>query len=315
MNDLDILRDAWPAPEAPSPAARERVRADLLARTARGPRRRWSPRLAAVAVLAIAATAGLVAVQNVGDGQSPSPLPAVPVASAAVLEAAAQAAEDDPFSPPRDDQWIYMKDALSPASDDAPNARQERWRRADGTGFAFYDERGRLRVETMRPRRHGRPIPLGPAAGYKQLAELPTKPDELLSWAYGLTGNITGGGSTEHAEVYGIFEHMLADNLLPPDLKAGLFRALKQVPGVTVTRTEVAGRRVYALEQTDDWLRQELLLDAASYDYVGQSGTVVRDTTIDPLKAGNHTGTIERGQRAAAMRIVTAVVDEPGQRP
>jgi hypothetical protein len=316
MNDLDILRDAWPAPEPPSDAARERVRADLLVRTARRPRRRWSPRLVAVAGPAIAIAAGLVAVQNVGDGHSPSPLPAVPIASAAVLEAAAQAAEDDPFTPPRDDQWIYIKDAFSPASEDLPNARQEeRWRRADGAGFAFYDESGNLRVETMRPRKRGKPIPLGPAWGYKQLAELPTNPDGLLRWAYGLTDNITGGGSTEHSEVYGVFVHMLADNLLPPDLQAALFRALKQVPGVTVTKTEIDGRRVFALDQTDNWLRQELLLDAGTYDYVGQSGTVVRDATIDPMKAGNATGEIKRGQKAAAMRLVTAIVDEPGQRP
>jgi hypothetical protein len=292
--------------------ARERVRADLLARTARGARRRWSPRVAAVATLAIAATAGLVAVQNAGDGRSPSPLPAVPVASAAVLEAAAQAAEDDRFTPPRDDQWIYTQDKFSEA---VPAFRQEHWRRADGRGVAFYDNNGKLHVEILRPRGGRKPVPLGPLAGYRQIAALPTDPDELRRWAYGLTDNIEGAGSTEHAEVYGIFEGMLADNVLPPDLKAAIFRALKQVPGVTVDNVEVNGRRVYALGQTDDWLRQELLLDAESYDYVGQSGTVVRDTTIDPMKAGNATGEIKRGDKAAAMRLVTAIVDEPGQRP
>jgi hypothetical protein len=312
MNELDILRDAWPTPEAPSPAARERVRADLLARTARGARRRWSPRVAAVAALAIAATTGLVAVQNAGDGQSPSPLPAVPVASAAVLEAAAQAAEDDRFTPPRDDQWIYTRDKSSEA---VPAFREEHWRRADGGGVAFYDNSGKLHVEMLRPRAGRKPVPFGPLAGYRQIAALPTDPDELRRWAYGLTDNIEGGGSTEHAEVYGIFEGMLADNVLPPDLKAAIFRALKQVPGVTVDNVEVNGRRVYALGQTDDWLRQELLLDAASYDYVGQSGTVVRDTTISPEKAGNATGEIKAGHRAAAMRLVTAIVDGPGQRP
>ena len=41
---------------------------------------------------------------------------------------------------------------------------------------------------------------------------------------------------------------------------------------------------------------------------------MTRDTTIG-LKAGNATGEIEAGQQAAAMRIVTAIVDDPGQRP
>jgi hypothetical protein len=66
---------------------------------------------------------------------------------------------------------------------------------------------------------------------------------------------------------------------------------------------------------TDDWLHQELLLDATTYDYIGQSGTVTRDATISPKKAGNATGEINAGDRAAAMRITTAIVDEPGQRP
>ena len=312
MNELDILRDAWPAPEAPSPAARERVRADLLACTARAPRRRLSPRVAAAAAVVIAATAGLVTVQNAGDGKSPSPLPAIPVASAAVLEAAAQAAEDEPFTPPRDDQWIYTRDKFSEV---VPAFRQEHWRRADGGGVAFYDNRGKLHVEMLRPRGGRKALPLGPLAGYRQIAALPTDPDQLRRWAYGVTDKIEGAGSTEHAEVYGIFEGMVADNVLPPDLKAAIFRALKRVPGVTVDDVEINGRRVYALGQTDDWLHQELLLDAESYDYVGQSGTVVRDSTISPEKAGNATGEIKAGHRAAAMRLITAIVDKPGQRP
>jgi hypothetical protein len=313
MNDLDILRDAWPVPEPPTHGARERIRADLLARSARRPRRRWSPRLAAIGGVATAIAAGLVVVQNVGDGGSPSPVPAVPVASAAVLEAAARAAEDDTFTPPRDDQWIYVKDVFG--SDEVPKMREERWRRADGGGVAFYDDSGKLHVELLRPRGGRKPVPFGPLAGYRQIAALPTDPDELLRWAYGLTDNIEGGGSTEHAEVYGILEGMVSDNVLPPDLKAAIFRALKQVPGVMVDTVAVNGRRVHALGHTDDWLRQELLLDAESHDYVGQSGTVVRDATIGPEKAGNATGEIKAGHHAAAMRLVTGIVDEPGQRP
>ena len=71
---------------------------------------------------------------------------------------------------------------------------------------------------------------------------------------------------------------MISDNVLPPDLKAAIFRALKQLPGVKVDTVEVNGHRVFAVGQTDDWLHQQLLLDAKSYDYVGQIGTVTRDT-------------------------------------
>ena len=313
MNDLDILRDAWATPEAPSHAARERARAELLARAAHRPRRRRAPRVAVVGGLAAAMAVSIAVAQNVGDGRSPTPLPEVPVASAAVLEAAADAAEHEQFTPPRDDQWIYIEDKFSEA---VPRLREEKWRRADGGGFAFYDENGKLQVEILDPRRgRAKPVPLGPLAGYKELAALPTDPQQLLRWAYRQTPNIEGAGSTEHAEVYGIFEGMISENVLPPDLKAAIFRALKQVPGVTVDTVEVNGERVYALGQTGDWLRQELLLDAETYDFRGQSGTVVRDARISPEKAGNATGEIEAGQHTAAMRITTAIVDEPGQRP
>jgi hypothetical protein len=307
MNDLQILRDAWAPPTPPSGIARERARADLLVRATTRSRRRWAVRVVAVAGLATAITVAFTVSQ---DRHSPSP---VAVAAAAVLEAAATAAEDRSFVAPRDDQWIYMQDKFSEA---VPRFRQEKWRRADGGGFAFYDEEGRLQVEKLRLRRgHVKPMPLGPLAGYKQLAALPTDPDDLLKWAYDQTPDIEGAGSTEHAEVYGIFEGMISDNVLPPDLKAAIFRALKQVPGVTVDTVEVNGHRVFALGQTDDWLHQELLLDAKTYDFVGQSGTVTRDTVISPEKAGNATGEIKAGDNAAAMRITTAIVDEPGQRP
>jgi hypothetical protein len=309
MNDIQILHDAWATPDAPSRIAREQARADLLARGTTRSSRRWRLRVATVGGLAAAITVAIAVVQNPGGGREPSSLP---VASVGVLEAAAVAAEDDPFTPPRDDQWIYIRDKFSEA---VPSFRQEKWRRADGGGFAFYGEDGKLRLELLPPRGRGKPVPLGPLAGYKQLAALPTDPDALRRWAYDQTANIEGAGSTKHAEVFGIFEGMVSDNVLPPELKAAVFRALKQVPRLTVDPVEVNGQRVYALGHTDDWLHQELLLDASTYDYRGQSGTVTRDTTISPEKAGNATGEIKAGDKATSMRIVTAIVDKPGQRP
>ena len=311
MNDLEILHDAWAEPDAPSDAAREQARADLLARATMRRRRRWTVRVAAIGGLATALVAGIAMVPIVGGDRAPSSLP---VASAAVLEAAAVAAEDAAVhAAARRPVDLHPRQVLGASS---RRFRQEKWRRADGGGFAFYDEDGKLQVEMLHPRRgRAKPVPLGPLAGYKQLAALPTDPEALLRWAYDQTANIEGGGSTEHAEVYGIFEGMISDNVLPPDLKAAIFRALKQVPGVTVDTVEVNDERVIALGQTDDWLHSELLLDAKTYDYVGQSGTVTRDTTISPEKAGNTTGEIKAGQQAAAMRIVTAIVDHPGQRP
>jgi hypothetical protein len=243
-----------------------------------------------------------VVATNLGD----SGVRGVPIASAEVLERAAAAAEDKPFTPPRDDQWIYFEDRFE-------GETQRMWRRADGRGMAWIDERGKLRVEITRPPK-GRPVP--PLdGGYKELAALPTDPDALLRWAYGLAKNVTRAGLTDHGDVYAIFNHMLRGNVVPPRLEAAIFRALKQVPGVELTTVDVLGRPAYSLGQTEDWLHEELLLDRETYTYLGERSTITRNTRIDPLKAGNETGEVRKGDKVISARITTAIVDEPGERP
>ena len=41
----------------------------------------------------------------------------------------------------------------------------------------------------------------------------------------------------------------------------------------------------------------------------------MRDTVIDPLKAGNETGEVRKGSRVLLLRTATAIVDAPGERP
>ena len=244
------------------------------------------------------------------DGGRPD---GVPIASADVLERAAAAAEQKPFTPPRDRQWIYMEDRIAFKDGSVETRRQ--WRRADGAGMAWIGENGRLHVELVRAvPRHGRPAPLL-FDGYEQLAALPTDPDALLRWAYAEAENITGAGLTEHGDVYGIFNAMLGGNILPPDLEAAIFRALKRVPGVERHELEVLGRPAYSLGQTEDWLHEELLIDRETYTYLGERSTIARDATIDPLKAGNATGEVRRGDKVVAERLETATVDRPGERP
>jgi hypothetical protein len=49
--------------------------------------------------------------------------------------------------------------------------------------------------------------------------------------------------------------------LASPELEAAIFRALEEVPGVTVTELDVSRRPALAVAQTEDWLQEELLLD------------------------------------------------------
>ena len=306
MTDLETLHEAWEAPAAPSDRARAEARAALLNRARPRARRR---RLAVAGAVTVAVVVGL-AVLDEPSGNGPK----VPIASAAVLERAAAAAERRQFTPPRDDQWIYIEDRMTRSDGGAPETRRL-WRRADGGGLAWR-ERGRLRVETLERVRKlpgGRAIPL--VDGYKALAALPTDPDALLRWAYERAEHISGAGLSEHGDVYAIFNGMVRENVLPPDLQAAIFRALARVPGVKVETVDVSGRQALALGQTEDWLHEELLLDPTTYEYRGERSTIVRDATIDPLKAGNATGRVERGSRVISERVATAIVGEPGELP
>jgi hypothetical protein len=296
MTDLETLYDAFDPPATPSPAARAEARAALLERARRRPRRRR----ALVAAVAAAGVAAAVVATNLGESR-----PGLSIASADVLERAAAAAERKPFTPPRPDQWIYIEDRLSDGE------TVLRWHRADGRGLARIDEHGTLHVEIARadPRRPGL------FQGYEELDALPTDPDTLLRWAYRQAENVTGAGLTEHGDVYAIFNGMLRSNVVPPDLEAAIFRALKRVPNVRVEPIEVRGRPALAVRQTEDWLREELLLDRESYTYLGERSTVTRNARIDPLKAGNETGEVRKGERVVSERVATAIVDRPGERP
>jgi hypothetical protein len=322
--DLGLLDDAFEVPVPPSPEVRARARAALLAHAAdralpRRRSRRRARRVAWAAGLAVVAAAGVTVAVDLGGtdaGDGPrSIIPGVPSASAEVLEQAAANAEREPFTPPRDDQWIYTKLRFTSSDGGVPLFRME-WRRADGGGMAMLDEHGRLRVDTLAPEKDpARKRVRGPFDSYKAAAALPPDPDALLRWAYEQTENITGAGSTPDAEVYSIFRGILGGGVLPPDLEAAIFRAMKQIPGVTVSTTDVLGRPALALAFTDDWLRQELLLDAHEYTYRGRRSTVVRDAVINPLKAGNATGEVKKGHVVMAVQVAAGIVDKPGERP
>jgi hypothetical protein len=320
MDDLKTLHDAWETPAAPSHSANAQARAALLDRAA--PRRfrpRLGVRLAAAGAFALLIAAAVTAVENFGgtggDGRPALSVPglAVPVANAAqVLERAAAAAEQKPFTAPRDQQWIYVEDRFT--SSERGTETHRSWRRADGRGLAWLDERGKLRFRPVDPpERDPRRQRARPLEGYKLLAALPTDADELLRWAYAQPAE--NGDDSRDAVVYLLFNHLRRENLLPPALDAAIYRAMKQIPGVTVETVNVFGRPALAVGHTGDWLRQELLLDPTTYAYVGQRSTVTRDATIDPLKAGNATGLVKKGSRVVVERVLTAIVDEPGERP
>jgi hypothetical protein len=318
MNDLELLRDGWGTPSPPALDAFVDARAALVARAAGRRRPRPSLRLAGLgaAVLALGTTVAVLGIPGRvgGDG--------LQVANAAqALERAAAASAEKPFTPPRPDQWIYIEERFKGVASDRVHVMRS-WRRADGHGMAWLDEAGKLRMRPLeRPEKGDRPRrprpAFGPLAGYDAVAGLPADPEALRRWAYGVAAYSTNGpGTTDDGDVYLLLNNLLRENLVPPEREAAIFRAMKQIPGVTLTNVDVFGRAALSLGlDTADWLHEELLLDPQTYAYLGERSTVIRDATLNPEKVGNETGDVHRGDQAIAERLVTAIVDEAGARP
>jgi hypothetical protein len=146
------------------------------------------------------------------------------------------------------DSWIYVQDRFT--GRDGKTELQSHWRRADGEGAAFIDEHGKLRVEELSwPK--GRPKPL--TESYEGVASLPTDPAALLRWAY--AQDVQNRDTSKDGVVYLLLNGILRGNVLPPELEAAFFRAMKQIPGVTLQTVDVFGKPTYSLAFTDDWLR------------------------------------------------------------
>ena len=100
------------------------------------------------------------------------------------------------------------------------------------------------------------------------------------------------------AEVYAVLRGLLGAGVLPPGLAAGVYRAMKDMPGVTISRED----GLIAVTLTDGGLRQSLLLNASSYAYAGQ-----RSVKVGP--------TSKPGDGGTSMRLNAGIVDRPGERP
>ncbi|GAA0602526.1 CU044_5270 family protein [Actinomadura livida] len=334
MNDLDILRDAWADCEPPADTARAAARTALLERAAGRERPRaasragvrlprFGVRLAAVGALAAAAAVGVTVVQTGGgtdeDGRPRAVLPGIPagpVASAGeALERAALAAEARPFTPPRPDQWIYVESTLrtgarpnGPVSQDPRDTVVKRnWKRADGTKSAALDK-GELVYSGM--------LPTTPPSDYRSLAALPTDPSALLQRMYREAGGLGETPEGRYSTAYTMLGAVLRDNVLPPKTEAAVFRAIKLIPGVTLAegRADAAGRPALGLGRVaEGWLHQELLLDPATYAYLGERSVALKDHTARGTDA---TMRVKKGDLLnITVRVKAGIVDEAGQRP
>ncbi len=217
----------------------------VAARTLSPPRRRLLL-VGAAAVACLAVTGGVVAVLS-GDGTGPARLLSAQ-ASDDTLELAASTVEKLGAKEPGPKQWVYVKSTSF--GQDGPETF-EQWTRWDGTGGARLPRVSRPRGTSLL--RSGRTPGLVRAQRggeveeggyddrsqrqfYRFLATLPSDPDRMMKRIRQehAIGDIPGETPAERdwREIDVLYRSVL----IPPNVQAGLFRALAKIPGARVEK-------------------------------------------------------------------------------
>jgi hypothetical protein len=310
MDELTAIRQllASPPPPAPDVVAAAQARLERAARGsgARGWRaqgRRGRLAVAAGLAAAVAAGAGLIAMQVIHAGGA-TPAGALTVHELAYRAAAA--AERQPQVRPS--QWVYWKEATA----SVPASSFQVWTTADSTKAAFV-ARGNLHFIDV-PRQGAMQILGQPNASggvviakipitYSGLGSLPSRPHALLRYLGNLALPYPGGYGSAPAQDFAIIEELVTTYVMPPGLTAELYRALGDIPGVTVNShaEDVAGRQGigFISPSQPGGGSIELIFDSRTYRLTGD----------DFLASASHrplTGT-------AILR--EALVSGPGARP
>jgi hypothetical protein len=287
----------------------------------RSARRRLVAATAALAAVAVGGVAlgpnglgGLAA--GTGRVESPGAPPAGLSPVGRTFELAAAHAATRPFTAPRPDQWIYVRNrntfpgAIAESKGQRPVQDDAIWLRADGTRMAAVNrETGRLDVWRQ-------------DNDYPRLSTLPTDPHELLAVlraelvAEGAVGGLRANGRASlNDQLFSRIFGILSQHLLPPTVTSALWRAAGLVDGVRqeAGTQEVAGRTVIAVGRVQEgWRFEQLLVDAATYEFVGIRSKAVRDFTVD---SPDGPVTTPKGEvQFTITRVAARVVDRPGQR-
>ncbi|MEO3752082.1 CU044_5270 family protein [Streptomyces sp. B6B3] len=316
MDEMETVRSF--RDDAPEP---DRTRLDpgrhLLLNAAAG-RRVRRPRLtlgwrlsAAAATAAVVATT-LVATQ-LGASNGPEPQRPPLDDAAALLAMAADTIEETHVTEPRPHQWIYQRiltrvgqcahwpddgsslsypsvsGRIDPCEQPDYTFEQEEWIRFDGekgAGWDQWDDDPTFGTYDMDRDSDER----SPQSFYELMSSLPTDDSEDLLRT--LRENSVLGLPEEEpqarrdfAEIRILLERAY---LFPPEVQAALYRALATIPGVEVTDhlvEDLAGRSAIAVTfpgyHATGEVRQELLLDPGSYDYLGSRTVAARDFVLE----------------------------------
>ncbi|MEV0232174.1 CU044_5270 family protein [Nonomuraea sp. NPDC050786] len=303
---LEAMREPAPTPPMPAP-----VPAPMPPPRRRAPRLAW--RLVLAAAVALAVGAGIITVRG-----SERPATA-PVASVRELgDKAARSAETDPYEiTPSPGRWLYVKQTIAPLrKEPEPEVDRDRrmtletWHSLDGKQMALDDGRGKLVTEEY-----------GPGVTGADLAKAPVTPEEMIT-RIGASVDATpvtefgDADATRQERIFRTISQLLGEQPLVADVRAALFRALPMIQGVTVKQDAIdaAGRHGVAFEYTGTWERNEIIVSAQDYQFLGTYGESVADRTFD--LPGGATRTVKAGTPLVwSARMVAQVVDKAGDQP
>jgi len=285
----------------------------------RGTRGRFA--LTGLAGLAAAATAAAVVMSVASPGGGAFPAGTASPAVKEMAYRAATAAAAGPGVAPG--QWVYWQEKT-------PDQTYEVWTTADGTKAAYVYQ-GQVAfvpcigphaqlVESCQyigqpivaPAERGGGITIGGTNGkmpvpYAGLSSLPRDPVALDRYLAGLPLRVWGPAPVR---VFRVIEDLLITYVMPPALTAELYRALGNIPGVTVDRhaTDIAGRHgigfKIAIPSEQGGGFDELILDPKTFRLMGQQ-----------LTLGQAAGA-KAGQIVGGVAILkTALVSGPGTLP
>jgi hypothetical protein len=337
MNDLDLVRTLRADVTSPAPARVAAGRNRLLAAITRpSPRIRHPWRLALVTGTATA-TAAVAAVAVLASGAQPSTPQARPSATggrislaAQILTVAADKVASEPATRPPDGQWIYYKFVQTQTGQ--PTQSAENWIQFDGRQSAYFQD-GRLIVHDQGVT----PTPPGasglaayddnatPLTAYNAIASLPANPATILA----IVGNIVGttprdwenwssgsavaefGPKSQGQAEFDYLAQLLwnAYAAVPPVAQANVYRAMADIPGVTVHSglTNAVGRTAIGVSANGgvSWL----LLDPQTYQVTGINQKTIG---LKPVKVKHYPHTFS-GTMEMAWADVT-LVGRPGAR-
>jgi hypothetical protein len=339
MNDLELLRalrDADAAP--PDPRVRQTALRALEEHTkglpvrSHGARRRRTT----AAAIAIAAAAAIAIVTGLNGGRVDTP----PASARAAVERAARAATEPGGLPPlAPGQYLYLRerDAYGAIAADArpgpftvmtPELR-ESWIGRGGGGQIVVRSSGRTIFPGPRDRRRweaaGRPQMAGPkgppdtmkladqgfTAGshtlsYAQLTALPTGGAEMYKRLLELAGD---AGPSPDAEAFTIIGDLLRSAPVPPEQRAGLYRAAAYIKGVQYAGEvkDPLGRKGLALDLANDSGRDRLIFDPETSLILAEESVLTKRVDYIDAPPGYPSG--------SRVVLQVGVADRAGARP